>query len=278
MTFDAFETGVQSGRPIELFTFELQSGTHLLTNHDEDVVFEGNTYTSLAIGRSNATTVPMGNVREVVVSIPVDVAIAQAIIGAGIPPRNQKLTIRVFHLGDTEARQSHRGPLGAMTVTKDGALTIRVPSAIDLAMNVKLPVVRTSRLCQHVLYSENGCRVDRYSLSFITTVVAISSNRLAITLANDFGNPDQWLRHGEIVRLDDGERRSILDHTGDVITVDVPFRTLAIGNGIDVAPGCDKSPATCLDKFNNISRFGGQPHFPTNNPSSPTGYGVVVQS
>lgn len=44
----------------------------------------------------------------------------------------------------------------------------------------------------------------------------------------------------------------------------LPAAPVAPGDTFTLVAGCDKSPATCLDKFNNIVNFRGFPHMPGN--------------
>jgi uncharacterized phage protein (TIGR02218 family) len=39
---------------------------------------------------------------------------------------------------------------------------------------------------------------------------------------------------------------------------------IAIGDGFTVTAGCDKTLATCRDRFSNVVNFGGFPHMPGN--------------
>ena len=128
-----------------------------------------------------------------------------------------------------------------------------------------------SRLCQHQLYSA-GCTVARLGALVKTpTVVSVSGRDI---VCSSLGAWTYEAKHGEVVRVSDGERRSIVGQVGGTITVDVPFATLAPGDSLEVARGCDKTTATCRGDFINIKNFSGYPLLPTRNPASPTGGGI----
>ena len=69
----------------------------------------------------------------------------------------------------------------------------------------------------------------------------------------------------------DGVRRMIVRHQGSELTLATPFPALAAAvegsasAAVTIAPGCDKSLQTCLNRFDNIPRFGGFPQM-TDNP------------
>jgi uncharacterized phage protein (TIGR02218 family) len=62
------------------------------------------------------------------------------------------------------------------------------------------------------------------------------------------------------------EKRMIIVHTGDAITLSAVPPGLAVGDTISLYPGCDRTLATCDTKFGNSANFGGFPFIPTKNP------------
>lgn len=60
--------------------------------------------------------------------------------------------------------------------------------------------------------------------------------------------------------------RLIVDHVGDVITVQYPFLNLGLGSVVDVVQGCDHAISTCDTKFDNVVNFFGFFKTPRQNP------------
>jgi hypothetical protein len=93
-------------------------------------------------------------------------------------------------------------------------------------------------------------------------------------LLDQFGvaRPIGWATFGEVRRLVDGERRSVLLHEladldGNIaLTIDVPFAYLTAGDELEVYKGCDHTIVMCHEDFNNDRRHGGDPDSPDNNP------------
>ena len=94
--------------------------------------------------------------------------------------------------------------------------------------------------------------------------------RQASVLAGDGGS----LTVAGIVAADHGEGRlrvlagpqagldrRILGIAGAALLLDEPLR-LAPGTAVQLTEGCDKSFATCRDRFGNAANFRGEPHVP----------------
>jgi len=81
-----------------------------------------------------------------------------------------------------------------------------------------------------------------------------------------------WFSHGVIDwtgGANAGARQRVTDHRagpdGAVLTLDpAPAAPVAAGDAFTVTAGCDKSFATCTDKFANGLNFRGCPHMPGN--------------
>lgn len=263
MTFETTEKSIQDGHPRELYTFVIGNGTYTLTSSKEDETFGGITYVATpGLSRGNAAESPLGNARELVVTLPVNHAIVASLIG--LPPRKASLTILRFHDATDSAYQVWIGGIEETTTEigdDEPYARLRVPSMLDLAFDVDMPMLHASRTCQHNLYGP-GCQAVRGGAN--VSVLAVSG--VLVTLA--IGDPDGFLDGGEIVRINDNEARTIVEQIGNVVRVDVPFPTLAIGETVNIVPGCDGQPTTCRDKFNNMVNFGGHPLLPEANPAT----------
>jgi len=66
------------------------------------------------------------------------------------------------------------------------------------------------------------------------------------------------------------EKRTIVMHVGNVITIAYRMVNLADNDSVDVYPGCDGRNITCRDKFDNIINFLGFPYIPIENPAMRT--------
>lgn len=275
MTYASAESSVQDGAPLELYTFTIGATTYRLTSSPEDETFSAQVYTAAPIARAPITLVQLGKRRELEVTIDRTQALAVALLGNGIPARAATLVLLRTHRGETESRQIWAGPI-SQAVLAGPHLKLRIPNGMDAAFDVETPVARAQRGCQHMLYGP-GCGAPRNDAVFVTTgnhvaTSAVSASGATLVVAS-LPHPDQWARFGEVRRVVDGERRSILAQVGTSLTLDVPFATIAALDDVAIYAGCDHSVATCRDKFANVPNFGGHPHMINENPASPTGSG-----
>ncbi|OGS01547.1 MAG: hypothetical protein A2V88_02670 [Elusimicrobia bacterium RBG_16_66_12] len=77
--------------------------------------------------------------------------------------------------------------------------------------------------------------------------------------------PSGWYLNGWMEDVV-GEKRFIVGHLGDTITLMNPYPALAPGDTVVVVAGCDRTEATCVAKFNNFGNYLGFPRLPTRNP------------
>ena len=275
MSFASDETSVQDGRPIELYTFTTPTGSTYVTSAERDTPFAGVTFVAVPMSRGNTQNVQIGNVRSLDITMSVKHALVQSLIGNGIPPRDCLVTVYKIHasmVGQvSDQLQIWRGFVAGVT-TQGQVAVIRVFSQIDDLFQVRLPNAKAQRLCQHMLY-DTACGV--VIAHPVVTVTNISTNKLDITLSGGLTNGKY--KYGALTTVLESESRSILNHVGSVVTIDVPFPALANGQSVVPKQGCDHRAITCRDDFANILNFGGHPHFLSANPSWFGGQGISLK-
>lgn len=292
MTFDGRETSVADGQPVELYKLVLSGRTYYLTTAEEDVIVGGFTYAATpGLSRTPITLQQVGKVRTLDVTLERTNQAARVLVSNGIPPRTATLLIRRVHRGDAEAVQIWSGNIAKVRL--DGVtLHLTVPNAMDVQLGAELPFAEISGTCQHVLYGA-ACGVNRdyptyATQGFLVAAAAVSQAGDVLTVNNMNSqsgppHPDQWAQYGEVRRLVDGERRTILSHVGTALTLDVPFAYITAGDDLEVWAGCDHKitvyrggtypktivPGHCDTKFSNGPNFGGHPEAPLSNPVNP---------
>ncbi len=85
-------------------------------------------------------------------------------------------------------------------------------------------------------------------------------------MKTDYGQPNGWASAGTLTFGSgtlSGQSYAIKTQAGGTLAMLVPLPALpAIGDTLTVYPGCDKTKATCRNKFNNVAAFQGQPYVP----------------
>ena len=267
MTFDAYETSEYDGHKVELYEFVGTISSHLLTSYATDYVYNFQTYTAvegLKSGNRKKTSAGGSQVGELEVEIPFDHALAIEYAFSDVPP-DLSLTLRQGHASDPAAafRVIWTGAVTTFSVEKRLAKLI-VPSSFSLALQNTIPSRRWQGPCNHLLY-DGQCTVSRLLHDLIVTVNSFSG----VTIVTDVLGAS-WTGTegfgGEVINNRTGERRTIQSHSGNSITVKLPFTDLITGDSITVYEGCDHSAATCQAKFNNLDNFGGFNLVPNLNP------------
>ena len=269
MTFDAAESGIESGKPLEFYRIDFGSEIFYLTSHDEDVVFKGVPYIQTT-GLSH-TGVEASNEEEVnaiEITIPSNHRIAEKF--AGIIPGK-----RVF----AEVWKSHRSEIGGteeLVIAFEGFVaTVRFRGAIDFVLKCRPssdifrstgPRYVYSVLCNHTLYDAR-CKVSRSSFQHDGTITAISGDVITVNGASGLG---ATYFEGGFAEFPAGlgeEYRLILSQSGDDMRLLLPFAdSSALGQTVRLFAGCKHDLATCNSKFANAINYGGTPYVPPKNP------------
>lgn len=263
MTYDARETGLQTGQPVELYEFRHGTTLYRYTSADTDQVFDSATYAAAPMSR-NAIEATHEMARG---ALKIDCARTLPLLDLFMPlPPGDVITVTVrrFHRGDAESAVIWMGRV--LNVSWDGLrANIHCES---IYTSIKRPGLRRmyQKQCPHVLYSAN-CGVNRAAYKVTRTVQSIAG--LAITF-DDMGSFAAGRFAGGYVEWSGGganvERRAIRDHSGGVITVNFQPVGLSVGATVDIYPGCDHTTATCNSKFDNVLNYGGMPYIPGKNP------------
>ncbi len=124
------------------------------------------------------------------------------------------------------------------------------------------PTVIYQSYCNHVIY-DDGCGLDSQAWKVTAAVSSITGATYTVPGLSAYG--DGYFAGGYAECQ--GDQRLITAHTGNNVTLHVPFESrVGIGTAVDFFPGCRGDAATCKNKFNNFGHFQGFPYVPSNNP------------
>lgn len=260
------ETSIHDGEPIECYEFVGSYKTYRYTSGDLPVTVNGSVFTPVPIRRSN---VKAGVYDEDNIKIDVEMPISVALVkdyGFQITPPRLMLTVYRVHRGTdyaTDFAIFWKGLITTFSITNNKA-TITIPSIFGDAMSGNVPSVYYQSPCNHVLF-DSGCKISRAANTVVTTVVAVDGNNVQIASAGGF--PDGAFIGGEVADTSHNDRRMIVAHAADLLTVNYPFSNLLVGTTVEVTRGCDHGfNSDCKNKFNNQINHGGFPFIPAINP------------
>jgi uncharacterized phage protein (TIGR02218 family) len=117
--------------------------------------------------------------------------------------------------------------------------------------------------CNHRVF-DSKCSLDA-SLYKTTTAVMLDATKTQLTSADFGAQVDGYFIGGKVTF--GIESRTVIAHTGSVVTLMYKFSELADGDTVDAFSGCNGRVETCRDKFNNVINFLGFPFIPVENPA-----------
>jgi hypothetical protein len=142
------------------------------------------------------------------------------------------------------------------------ALNINDPREL---LDIDMPRNLYSAQCRYALF-DSQCSLDRNAFANHIAVTALTPE-VQILVTNAAGLPDNYYTLGNAVFTSGqnaGLRNMIVGYAaaGTVyLRSPMPF-TIAPGDTLTIYPGCDKSTATCQNKFGNLLNYGGTPLIP----------------
>lgn len=248
------------------------------TDHDGPLTFDGTTFeASTALTPSEATASLGLSIDEQTASGAFSSeAITEAELRRGV---YDGASVEVFDVNWTDtARRRLEGVyiMGTVQRGDQGFQVEMVSRSADLSKRsgnrffVNCPVQAGGEKC--------GVNLDtpEFKGSGVITTVA----DLRLTASNLDGYEDGWFDRGKITwatGANAGRQSEVRAFTTGSITQVIgiwrrPFDPISVGDTFTITAGCDKSYATCRDKFGNGNRFRGFPHMPPE--SFPAQYAV----
>ncbi len=264
MSYDERETGINSGSPLEFYEFATTDQTWRLTSADIDLTLDGDTYTSIALSRSEISDDQEQRRGKVNVMIDPNHEIAGLFV-AYMPSTPLFLTIRRNHDGEADAAVVviFNGRVN-QAIFGDPLTLLCVPDTDDLKKQIPAGTFQTQ--CNHILY-DKGCKIDPEDFKRSATILTVSADGLTLT-ADAFGDETaNWFQNGYIQK--GLQRRMILTHSGDTVTLIAPLNGLQAGDAIFAFAGCDRDfNGDCVNKFDNATNYQGFKWVPNRNPFS----------
>ena len=272
MTFLSQESSVESGRPVELYTFTLALETFRFTSAEDDQVVAGETYEAIAISRGKVGQGPEARRATLTIEMPGNLDLpARYVLNA--PSERARVTIQRFHRGDGELVLIFDGVVksAAFDGGRDGRVAKLAVDPVITATSRQIPLWTYGAQCQNVLGDGFGggasglCDVNLEDPAFKHTAVATVATGLTVTVPGAAAFGDGWFNGGTIRTSAGVDARLILTQVGDVLTLHVAFPFPLVGLTMTLRAGCRRDTGTCSTKFNKIDKFQGFAWVPTIN-------------
>lgn len=267
MTYATDEESIQSGAPIELYTFtrnDVVIGRY--TSAEKSVVVGGETYSTWpgGIKRDKIEVTTETGRSALRLTVARDFPIAELV---HLRPRTGIIgvTMQRYHRSDASNLIAYWPGGRVLTVKRErnGERTL-ICEPRSVSWNRNGLTRKCGRNCQHQLYGPR-CRLSQSDWGYATTISAISGNVLTVA-AVESGMP---YAGGIVERTDeDGitDVAYIVEASSTALTLDLALYGAAVSDSVIIYPGCDWTMSTCHTVFNNALNYGGRLHIPEKNP------------
>lgn len=277
MTYLADESSTQDARPRDLYVISVNDIVRWRhTSASRDIVYDGQTYKAISMERGSIK-LSENDENEVALTLPVDHDLVRLWTRQGVPPQRVMVTVTTLMLNSGAVRRIWGGKITSLSC-RGSTAEFLIPSRMIEALKKRLPTVSVSRACHHVLYASGTCRASRDGSSpagvpfkCVTTTMVVNGRSVRLDLSNvPAANAFRanWLVGGDLFHPASGERMTIVeqaDANPGISTVTTVMLALTVpdlktGDTVHVFAGCDRTVATCRDKFANQVNYGGQPY------------------
>ncbi len=263
MSFEDRETSVHGGAPVECVRFWRGSTEWLLTSADREITLAGiGTFSPAAIVVSAIEADEQDDDRGVEIKVPRTHELVAAFIPFHPPERVWLKIYRVHRDAEADPVCEHFGWCDGVTFEQGGSIAVLRCVSLFAGLSMRIPNYGFTIQCNHALYgprcglSKEDFRAD----ARIQEVEGSEITSMAFALYPDGRYNGGWLERAN------GERRFIVGHQGDSVTLMSPFSGLQAGETVSAYLGCDLTRASCIERFSNSENFFGFEWIPWRDP------------
>lgn len=268
MTFAAYETSEEGGRPAELYELRIGTEVFLYTNSQMPITISTSTYVPLPISRSEiSSSAESGTGEHLDVKLPGDNLFVRKFVSI-VPGRRPTLTLLKLHLADVaqETIVLFKGVVQSVSFSDNSDVATLKVAPLTAAKSRPIPRLTYQSLCGHMLYDAR-CKIGEHDPDFekflLVEAVTGAGGILQLDGADTFGFADFFV-NGFVEYL--GDYRLITEQAGELCTLLLPFGTSPLGTVVRCLAGCKHRLAQdCIAKYDNRINYGGFPFVPTKN-------------
>lgn len=270
MSYDDGETSSFKGGTITLYRFQVNVNRFFrYTDSEKDFVFGDEVFEAFPISSSDVTNTSLLDRTPYEIKVPKTLPLANFL--KEFPP-SYVMRAEVFlvhpELAPDERQRIFVGKLTGISTKGPEGLII----CDTMDSSFRNPGLRRTyqRQCPHVLYGP-ACKAAKTALGLEVLPLSAGLNTLALgdfPIAEDpasyLGGTAEWdVEDGKVVRNIIGAYRDV-----DTLRLSLagPASSAEPGSIVAVYKGCERTEASCGDRFGNILNYGGQPWIPLENP------------
>lgn len=264
MTFDAYESSREGGRPVELFQFALGNAVFAYTSAEQSITALGQTFSPEPITRGQIATSPQERSSQLEVQLPATNAFAR-LFSHVAPGERVTFTLYRLHLDDLptpEVVTLYKGFVSTVAFEQGAKHAKVLVRPLSSATGRQVPRQTFQNLCNNMLFDDR-CGLLEANFEELGNVTAVSDRQITLgpSFSNIGGGSDYW----QAGHVDFGDEfRLIVGQTADVLTLNLPFSTSPLNQQVRAVPGCRRRfQQDCTTKFANSDNYNGWPYVPT---------------
>lgn len=268
-SLESLEASVESSEPIEVYRLTYGSTTFRWTSNQVAVTVGLETFEPLAIERGAIVYNRERQLQPVEIRLPGEIDFPRFYLNVA-PGRTATLSILRLQRNESPAFDTQvllfKGTISSVVYEDDGQTAKLVARSIEFEKAQSVPRYTFQGVCNHFLY-DSFCKVVASAFDLLGTPTA-GGTTAVLTIPEAAGLPDGYFNGGYITPTSGAifDFRMILDHTGDQITILLPFADEVNGEPVQLFAGCDHVlTGDCATKFDNVENFGGFHFVPNKN-------------
>ena len=249
----------------EFYVITSGSTVERYTSYSTDLMFLGQTFKTATIKRGKLARDTNFGVNKIQITVPLTPSIAAYIPNQPIEP----VTVTIYR--STLSNLSSyiiffKGKITFVQI-KDKMATAQLESRSKILLT-KVPQIIYQSFCNHDVF-DSMCALDEFVYLRTGVVDTLTDNNATMTIGWTDGKPDPDVGDFQGGRmLLSTDMRLITGHSSaNEFQIQIPFDSrLTLGSTVHLYPGCDGSPATCLNRYNNLDNHLGMSYIPSSNP------------
>ena len=268
MTFSAIASLISGQRPFYLYLFRRAGVEYRFTTLPSDLTrtvagVTGTVWSASAISHGRIPYSAESYRSEFPITLPLFDQFARLFLA---PIGIQVATVTVWrgfqNDPDSELVVQYKGGVLGAKPRENGTIILTCMSEISGLRRKGLTAV-IQRPCRHALY-HGGCGLALADWQSTAALTAMTTDGLTLTVGAADAQPDGYFSAG--VFEYGGLREMIASHVGPTLRLASPVPGLAAAFAasggaltVKIAPGCNLTRGTCLNRFDNLDNFGGFP-------------------
>lgn len=265
MSYDAYESSIESGRPLYLYQFTLGATIWRYTSADSPVQANGFVWNPVAISDDGIAQSGEPSSDSLTITAPFNVGPAEMFVGAP-PSRPIQVAILHKHEDDPQAIVCYSGEVSQVDYGAPGVVQI---ICITTSATMQRDGLRLGwqRMCPYALYDPRTCKVNKAAYATQAEIAVVHGDG-HVTLSNDGGRAHPAFAGGFMEWTDPVRGLTtvmIEDHNGTLFRMFGSTALMTVGLQVTLYPGCARTTDACAS-FENSLNYGGCAYMPGKSP------------